>query len=74
MFIVNDPVPFISMKLTKIGMSYESKKNGSKFYKTQLALQGVKLSQLISIFTSKNIWNFLIKIQQTKSNSKIIRR
>ena len=35
--------------------------------------QCVKLSQFISIFTSKNIWKFLIKIQLTKSGPKIIR-
>ena len=45
----------------------------SKFCKTQWARQGVKLSRLISIFTSKNVWKFLIKIQLTKSNLKIIR-
>ena len=45
----------------------------NKFYKTQLAWQGVKLSRLISIFTSKNVWKFLIKIQLTKSDPKIIR-
>ena len=44
----------------------------SKFYKTQWAWQGVKLSRLISIFTSKNVWKFLIKFQLTKSNPKII--
>ena len=44
-----------------------------KFYKTQWAWQGVKLSRLISIFTSNNVWKFLIKIQLTKSNPKIIR-
>ena len=42
-----------------------------KFNKTQLAWQGEKFSRLISIFTSKNVWKFLIKIQLTKSNSKI---
>ena len=42
-------------------------------YKTQWARQVVKLSRLISIFTSKNVWKFLIKIQLTKSNPKIIR-
>jgi hypothetical protein len=45
----------------------------SKFYKTQLAWQGVKLSGLISIFTYKKDRKFLIKIQLTKSNPKIIR-
>ena len=45
----------------------------SKFDKTQWAWQGVKLSRLSSIFTSKNVWNFFIKIQLTKSNPKIIR-
>ena len=44
-----------------------------KFFKTQWFWQGVKLSQLISIFTSKNVWKSLIKIQLTKSNPKIIR-
>ena len=29
--------------------------------------------QIISIFTAKNVWKFLIKIQLTKSNPKIIR-
>ena len=45
--------------LTLIGMSYESKKKCSsldprrnKFYKTQWAWQGVRLTQLISIFAS----------------------
>jgi hypothetical protein len=28
---------------------------------------------LISIFTSKNVWKFLMKIQLTKSNPKIMR-
>jgi hypothetical protein len=28
---------------------------------------------LISIFTSKNVWKLLIKVQVTKSNPKIIR-
>ena len=45
----------------------------SKFDKTQWAWQGVKLSQLISIFTSNNVWKFLIKIQLIKSNPKIVR-
>ena len=44
-----------------------------KFYKTQWAWQGVKLSLLISIFTSKMFWKFLIQIQLTKSNPTIIR-
>ena len=44
----------------------------SKFYKTQWARR-VSLSQLISIFTSKNVWKFLVKIQLTKFNQKIIR-
>ena len=46
----------------------------SKFHKTQRACQRVKLSRLISIFTSKNIWKFLIKIQLKKSNPKFTRR
>ena len=37
------------------------------FYKTQWACQGVKLIRLMSIFTSKKVWKFLIKIQLTKS-------
>ena len=46
----------------------------SLFCKTQWAWQGVKWSWLISIFTSKNVWKFLIIIQPTKSNPKIISR
>ena len=38
--------------------------------KTQLACQGVKLTQLMSIFTSKKVWTFLIKIQLTKCDPK----
>ena len=45
----------------------------SKFYKTQWAWQGVKLTRLMSIFTSKKVWKFLIQIQLTKSNPKITR-
>ena len=45
----------------------------SKFYKTQWAWQGVKLTWLMSIFTSKKVWKFLIQIQLTKSNPKITR-
>ena len=41
---------------------------------SQWAWQVVTLSRLISIFTSKNVCKFLIKIQLTKSNSKFIRR
>ena len=66
--------------LTLIGMSSENKKNcsslatsRSKFYKTQWAWQGVKLTGLMSIFTSKRVWNFFIQIQLTKSNLKITR-
>ena len=36
------------------------------FYKTQWAWQGVKLTRLMSIFTSKKVWKFLIKIQLPK--------
>ena len=61
-------------------MSYESRKKcsslappRSKFYKTQWAWQGVKLSRLISIFTSRNVCKILIKIQLTKSKPKIMR-
>ena len=43
------------------------------FHKTQWALQGVKLTQLMSILTYKNVWTFLIQIQLTKSNPKITR-
>ena len=35
----------------------------SKFYKTQWAWQRGKLTWLMSIFTSKKVWKFLIKIQ-----------
>ena len=44
------------------------------FYKTQWAWQGVKLTRLMSIFTSKKVWKFLIKNQLTKSDPKRIRR
>ena len=40
------------------------------FYKTQWAWQGVKLTKLMSIFTSKKVWKFLIKIQLTKFDPK----
>ena len=50
-----------------------SAKFWSKFYKTQWSWQGVKLSWLISIFTSKNVWKSMIRIQLTKSNPKILR-
>ena len=40
------------------------------FYKTQWAWQGVKLTWLMSIFTSQKVWKFLIEIQPTKSDSK----
>ena len=40
------------------------------FYKTQWAWQGVKLTPIMSIFTSKKVWKFLIKIPLTKSNPK----
>ena len=39
-------------------------------YKTQWACQGVKLTWLMSIFISKKVWKFLIKIQLTKSDPK----
>ena len=45
----------------------------SNFLKTQLAWQGVKLTQLMSIVTSKKVWKFLIQIHLTKSNPKITR-
>ena len=40
------------------------------FYKTQWACQGVKLTLLKSIFTSKKVWNFFVKIKLTKSDAK----
>ena len=40
------------------------------FYKTQSAWQGVKLTRLVSIFTSKKVWNFLIKKSAEKIWSK----
>ena len=42
----------------------------SKFYKTQWAWQSVKSTWLLSIFTSKKVLKFLIKIQLTKSDPK----
>ena len=63
--------------LTLIGMSSENKKKCSSlalprstFCKTQWPWQGVKLTRLVSIFTSKKVWNFLIKNQMTKSDKK----
>ena len=57
-------------------MSYESKKNvhlqrhlGASFINQ--AWYGVKLSRLISIFTSKNVWKFLVKNQLTNSDPKM---
>ena len=38
-----------------------------------MSLAGCQINQLISIFTSKNVWKFLIRIQLTKSHPKIIR-
>ena len=76
----------ISLEFTKLGLFnpnwHELRKQEkcsslepprSKFYKTQWAWQGVKLTQLMSIFTSKKVWKFLIKIHLTKSNPKITR-
>ena len=40
------------------------------FYKNQWAWQGVNLTQIVSIFTSKKVWKFLITIQLTKSDPK----
>ena len=40
------------------------------FHKTQWAWQDDKLTWLMSIFTSKKVWTFLIKIQLTKSDPK----
>ena len=42
--------------------------------RAQWTQQGVKLTRLMSIVTSKKVWNFLIKIQQKKSNPKKTRR
>ena len=44
------------------------------FNKTQWAMWGVKLIWSIWIFTSKQVWKSLIKIQLTKSNLKITNR
>ena len=41
-----------------------------KFYKTQWAWHGVKLARLMSIFTPKKVWKFLLEIQLTKSDPK----
>ena len=43
------------------------------FYMIQWAWQGVKLTWKMSIFTAKEVWKFLIKIQLTKSDPKRIR-
>ena len=40
------------------------------FYKTQWAWQSVKITRLMSIFTSKIVWKFLIKILLTNSDPK----
>ena len=40
---------------------------------SSLAWQGVKVTGLMSIFTSKRVWKFLIQIQVTKSDPKITR-
>ena len=62
--------------LTLIGMSSETKNNThlqrhlSIFYKTQKGWQGVKLTRLMSIFTSNKVWKFLMIIQLTKSDPK----
>ena len=40
------------------------------FYKSRWVWQGLKLTRLMSIFTSKKVWKFLIKIQLTKSDPK----
>ena len=40
------------------------------FYKAQWAKQGVKLTRLMSIVTSKKVWKFFIKIQLPKSDPK----
>ena len=59
------------LALTLIGMSYESKKNAhlwchiGAFFISLNEL--VILIRLMSIFTFKNVWKFLIKIQLTKS-------
>ena len=43
---------------------------GIKFYKIQYAWQGVKLTKMMSIFTSKKVWKYLKNIQLTKSDPK----
>ena len=40
------------------------------FYKTRWAWQEVKLTWLMSIFSSKKVWKFLIKTQLSKSDPK----
>ena len=40
------------------------------FYKTQWAWQSVKITRLMSIFTSKKVWKFLIKNSADKIQSK----
>ena len=61
-------------------MSSENKKKKSSlvqpriiFYKTQWAWQCIKLTWLMSDFTYKKVWKFLIKIQLTKSDPKRMR-
>ena len=54
-------------------MSYESIKNvhlQCLFCNTQWVCQGVELSQLMPIFTSKKVWKFLVKNQLKKSDPK----
>ena len=60
---------------TLISMSFESKKNAhlGAFFRPLNELdtgQGVKLTRLMSILTSKKVLKFLIKIQLTKSDPK----
>ena len=59
--------------LTLIGMSSENKKNAHLQSPLEAGWQDVKLTRLMSIFTSKKGWKFFIQIQLTKSNPKITR-
>ena len=55
--------------LTLIGTSYASKKNAhlGAFF---VGLNELTLTRLMSIFNSKKVWEFLVKIQLTKSDPK----
>ena len=60
--------------LNQIGMSSESKKNAHLQRRQELFFirvwQGVKFTSLMSIFSSKKVWKYLINIQLTKSDPK----